>query len=55
MNGQTLCQQFSDLNNKLNVKLIINKLKYKYKIMCVEVQVNNNMFNTCNNNYFYVI
>jgi len=23
--------------------------------MCIEAQVNDNMFNTCNDNYFYVI
>jgi len=23
--------------------------------MCIEAQINNNMFNTCNVNYFYVI
>jgi len=43
------------LNNILNLKLNFNKLKYNDKIMCVEVQVNNNMLNTCNNIYFYVI
>ncbi len=50
-----LCKQFFHLNNKFNIKIKFNKLKYKYKIMCVEVQVNDNMFNTCNNSYFYVI
>jgi hypothetical protein len=28
--------------------MFFNKLKYKYKIMCIEVQFNNIMFNTCN-------
>jgi len=44
---------FFHLNNKLNIN--INKLKYKFKILCIEVQVNNNMFNTCNDNYFFAI
>jgi len=47
--------QFFNLNNKLNMKLNFNKLKYRYKIMCIEIQVNNNMYNTDNDSYFYVI
>jgi len=43
------------LNNKLNMKIKFNNLKYKYKIMCIEVQVNNNMYNIGNDSYFYVI
>ncbi len=46
---------FFHLNNKINLKINLNKLKYKYEIMCIEIQVNNNMFNTCNDSYFYVI
>ncbi len=52
MKSYVLCKYFFHLNNKLNLKIIFNTLKYKYKIMCIEVQVNNNMFNTCNNSYF---
>ncbi len=44
---------FFHLDNKKNLKIKFNKLKYKFKIMCIEAQVN--MFNTCNDNYFYVI
>jgi len=47
-------QIFFYLNINLNLKIVLNKLKYNYKIMCIELQVNNNMFNTCNNSYFYV-
>jgi len=54
MKGYVWCN-FFHLNNKLNLKINWNKLKYTYQIMCIEVQVNNNMFNTCNDNYFYVI
>jgi hypothetical protein len=48
-------QLFFHLDINLNLKIILNKLKYKYKIMCIEIQVNNNMFKKCNNNYLYVI
>jgi hypothetical protein len=51
----SITQKQIHLNINLNIKIFFNKLKYKYKIMCIEMQVNNNMFNTCNNSYFYVI
>jgi hypothetical protein len=50
--NEMLCmmEKHFHLNNELNLKINSNKLKYKYKIICIEVLVNNNMFNTCNNN-----
>jgi len=50
-----MMQIFVHLSNKLNIKIKFNELKYKYKKKCIEIQINNNIFNTCNDSHFYVI
>jgi hypothetical protein len=46
---------FFHLNYKLNLKIKFSKLKYNLETMCINIQVDSNIFNTCNYSFFYVI